>query len=158
IRWQLVSIAAIAVALAAVLLPLGLILFDLYFTRVLQGSPLTELEAAILRLPPASTVSVDALTPALRREVAQRTLLAAVAIVAPVWIVGAGLWYWVVGLLQRVNQQVRLQLLDRLQALSLRYHAGAHVGDAVYRLYQDSAMVTKLLAVLLIEPLFAVTG
>jgi ABC-type multidrug transport system fused ATPase/permease subunit len=158
VRWQLGGIALVASVLAAVTLPLGLLFLDLFFTRVLQGEPLTELEAALLRLPPAETVTVETLAPAMRREVAERTLLAGVVVATPVWVIGVMLWYWVIALLQRVNQHVRLLLLDRLQALSLRWHAEARVGDAVYRLYQDSAMVTQVLAVLLIQPTLAIAG
>jgi ABC-type multidrug transport system fused ATPase/permease subunit len=48
-----------------------------------------------------------------------------------------------------------VELLDRLQALSLRFHSEARVGDAIYRLTQDSAMVTQLVDVMLLTPLSA---
>jgi ABC-type multidrug transport system fused ATPase/permease subunit len=43
--------------------------------------------------------------------------------------------------------------VDRLQSLSLRFHADSRVGDAIYRMYQDSAMVTQLIEVLVLVPL-----
>jgi ABC-type multidrug transport system fused ATPase/permease subunit len=60
-----------------------------------------------------------------------------------------------VWILQRINQTLRLALFDRLQALSLRFHNESRIGDAIYRLYQDSAMVTQLIKVLFLTPLFA---
>jgi ABC-type multidrug transport system fused ATPase/permease subunit len=66
-----------------------------------------------------------------------------------------GLWYYQVWILQRINQILRLDLVDRLQSLSLRFHADSKVGDAIYRLYQDSAMVTQLIDVLVLTPLGA---
>jgi ABC-type multidrug transport system fused ATPase/permease subunit len=158
VRWQLGGVALVASVLAAVTVPLGLLLLDLFFTRVLQGEPLTVVEAALLRLPRAETVSVEVLAPGMRREIAERTLLVGLVVATPIWVIGVMLWYWVMTLLQRVNQHVRLLLLDRLQALSLRWHAESRVGDAVYRLYQDSAMVTQVLTVLLIQPTLAIGG
>ena len=64
------------------------------------------------------------------------------------------LYYYQVWILQRVNQHLRLALLDRLQSLSLRFHADSKVGDAIYRMYQDSAMVTQLIEVLFLAPLY----
>jgi len=66
-----------------------------------------------------------------------------------------GLLYYGMWILQRVNQLLRVQLMDRLQSLSLRFHAENKVGDALYRIYQDSAMVTQLIEVLFITPLLS---
>ena len=65
------------------------------------------------------------------------------------------LFYYQTWILQRVNQALRLELQDRLQRLSLRFHLDNQVGDAIYRIYQDSAMVTQLIDVLVLTPLFA---
>ena len=67
------------------------------------------------------------------------------AITVPAFFCGFSLWYYQVWILQRINQTLRLALFDRLQALSLRFHAESRIGDAIYRLYQDSAMVTRLI-------------
>jgi len=60
--------------------------------------------------------------------------------------------YYRLWILQRINQLLRLRLFERIQALSLRYHADARVGDAIYRVYQDSAMVTNVIDVLFLQP------
>jgi ABC-type multidrug transport system fused ATPase/permease subunit len=65
------------------------------------------------------------------------------------------LYYYQVWILQRVNQHLRLALLDRFQSLSLRFHSDSRVGDAIYRMYQDSAMVTQLIEVLFLTPLYS---
>jgi ABC-type multidrug transport system fused ATPase/permease subunit len=57
-----------------------------------------------------------------------------------------------------VNQNLRLHLVDRLQALSLRFHSDSRVGDAIYRMYQDSAMVTQIIDVLFLSPIRAFFG
>src|SRR6185295_5522615 len=68
------------------------------------------------------------------------------------------LFYYQIWILQRVNQALRVEMLDRLQSLSLRFHSEARVGDAIYRLTQDSAMVTQLVDVLLLAPVYAIGG
>src|SRR4029453_4323826 len=64
------------------------------------------------------------------------------------------LYYYQVWILQRVNQHLRLALLDRFQALSLRFHADSKVGDALFRTVQDSAMVTQLIELLFLTPVY----
>ena len=48
---------------------------------------------------------------------------------------------------------MRVSLIDRLQAQSLTFHANARTGDAIYRVYQDSAMVTQIIRAIFLEPL-----
>jgi len=138
--------------LLSVLIAPGLVLSDLLATRVLVGQPLTELQASLLRMDPDTTVAVDALTPELRHRIARRglALSAVVASVAVPLILA--LVYYYVWILQRVNQLLRIELLERLQALSLRFHAESRVGDAIYRIYQDSAMATQLIQIVILTP------
>jgi ABC-type multidrug transport system fused ATPase/permease subunit len=53
--------------------------------------------------------------------------------------------YYYVYIMQRVNQDLRIALLEQWHQLSLRYHSNHRVGDSVYRLYQDSAQVTAVI-------------
>ena len=134
----------------------SLLFLDLFWTRALQGEALPAVQAALLRLDPAVTVGVPALSVAVRRSVALRTVIGGVAITALALPLFFALWYYQIWILQRINQALRIELLDRLQALSLRFHSEARVGDAIYRLTQDSAMVTQLVDVLLLTPLSAI--
>ena len=52
--------------------------------------------------------------------------------------------YYYIFIMQRVNQDLRMALLERWLGLSLRYHSDHRVGDSVYRIYQDSAQVTAV--------------
>jgi ABC-type multidrug transport system fused ATPase/permease subunit len=142
--------------LSVLLVPVGFLLFDLFWTRTLQGKPLTTLEASLLAFDPAVAVHVDALAAEIRRAVALRTVFLGVGVALASMPLFLALWYYQVWILQRVNQVLRLDLVDRLQALSLRFHSESRVGDAIYRLYQDSAMVTQLIDVLVLTPLGAV--
>jgi ABC-type multidrug transport system fused ATPase/permease subunit len=155
VRWHVGGLCAGFAALALLLLPPGFLLYDLFWTRVLQGDALVPLEATLLGLDPATWVQVPALDPAMRRELARSVVVAGLAIGLVMVPAVIALYYYLIWILQRVNQVLRLELLDRLQALSLRFHAESRVGDAIYRLYQDSAMVTQLIDVLILTPISA---
>jgi ATP-binding cassette, subfamily B, bacterial len=57
-------------------------------------------------------------------------------------------------LLQEVNQRLRVDLMTRIQTLSLRHHAESHVGDTIYRLFQDTTVVLSILRSVILVPLF----
>jgi ABC-type multidrug transport system fused ATPase/permease subunit len=133
--------------LALLFFPAGMFLFDLVWTRALEGQPLTPDAAALLRLPHAVAPSAE-----LRRAI----LLRAVAIGAVGLVLAVppflGLYYYQVWILQRINQLLRVRLVERLQQLSLRFHARQRIGDAMYRALQDSAMATQLVELLVLVP------
>jgi ABC-type multidrug transport system fused ATPase/permease subunit len=138
--------------LALVFVPLGLLLIDLFWTRVLQGEPLPLDQAHLLGLDPARFAAVDALSEAARSALLRRVIALGVGVALVATPLALALYYYQVWILQRVNQELRLQLVDRLQQLSLRYHQESRVGDALYRMLQDSAMVTQLIEVLILVP------
>ena len=47
--------------------------------------------------------------------------------------------------MQRINQDLRLALVERWHQLSLSYHSDHRTGDSIYRIYQDSAQVTAVI-------------
>ncbi len=53
--------------------------------------------------------------------------------------------YYYIFIMQRVNQDLRMALVERWFGLSLRYHSDHRVGDSVYRIYQDTAQVTAVI-------------
>jgi ATP-binding cassette subfamily B protein len=61
------------------------------------------------------------------------------------------MWIW-----QSINQNLRVAMLNRAESLSLKYHDNARVGDAIFRVYQDSAMIINLLQSGIIAPVWAV--
>ena len=119
---------AVLTAGSVVLLLLGLasfmILAPALWTGVLQGKSFSPVAARLLGLDPAAVAGgADALLPAeLRRAAGERlTWILGGFIVAMAAAVMA-LIYYSVWILQRLNQSLRMQLVDRLQALSLRFH------------------------------------
>jgi ABC-type multidrug transport system fused ATPase/permease subunit len=158
LRRHVVLLCAAVAGLTLLLLPPSLLFLDLVWTRGLQGEPLPAVQARLLRLDPAAAVEVDALSPEIRRTVVRRTVAAGVAIAVLATPAALALWYYQVWILQRLNQLLRVRLLERLQALSLRFHDQSRVGDALYRLTQDSAVVTQLVEVALLGPLYTLGG
>jgi ABC-type multidrug transport system fused ATPase/permease subunit len=157
VGWHVAVLALLYAVVGLVLFPLVLVLFDLLWTRALQGQPLTLETAASFGLDAAVAVHVAELSPEVRREVARGAMFLAVVGFGGLIPLMFGSYYYQVWILQRVNQALRLDIQRRLQTLSLRFHADSQVGDAIYRIYQDSAMVTQLIDVLFLTPLFAST-
>ena len=91
VRWHLVGLILGSAALAVVLLPLFLLLIDIIWTRVLQGQPLTEIEATLLRFDPTLTVQVDKLSAELRGAIGARALWLFLAITVPAFFCGFSL-------------------------------------------------------------------
>lgn len=143
-------------ALGVVLVPIGLLLADILWTRVLLGGPLTVDQANALRLPIDPYSSTQLLSGAERHEVLARWFYLATFAFGLGLPTGLALYAYQVWILQRVNQQLRLDILDRLQSLSLRFHREHAAGDAIYRMLQDAAMVSRFLEALVITPIGAV--
>lgn len=156
VKWHITRLFAGFAVASLSILPLALLFADTLWTRVLQGTPLTSIEASFFQVPIEIGTTVEGFTPEVRRDVAERLIwMGAVvaAILIPVFI---GLYYYQVWILQKVNQTLRVELLGHLQSLSLRFHSDNSVGDAIYRLTQDSSMVTQLIQVLVLTPFTAI--
>ena len=150
---------------ASTLITMVLALFsvDLISQSILQAKPLTTFLADFIGQPElagetpsdvdyfngqeataASNVDVGTLTIEQRHDL---TWVYGVFMVF-VWVVQLPMTmllpYYYIFIMQRVNQDLRMALLERWHRLSLRYHSEHRVGDSVYRLYQDSAQVTAV--------------
>jgi ABC-type multidrug transport system fused ATPase/permease subunit len=147
----LVGFATLSIAL----LPLGLLFVDTLWTRVLQGNPLLAVEARFFDFPVELVTSEAGFTPDVRRRLAVRLIWMGSGIAVVLIPSFIALYYYQVWILQRVNQTLRVRLLGHLQSLSLRFHSDNRVGDAIYRLTQDSSMVTQLIQVLILTPISA---
>ncbi len=147
VRRHLLALGAGFGGLALAFFPLGVFLFDLVWTRALEGQPLTPLAADWLGLPVEALPSAELRRTILARAVAIGAVTA--VLITPLLL---ALYYYQVWILQRVNQLLRVRLVERLQQLSLRFHARQRIGDALYRALQDSAMATQLVELLLLVP------
>lgn len=139
--------------LGVLLFPVGLLLLDLIWTRVLQGQPLPEDQALLLGLDPNLVTHVEMLTAETRRGLLELSMWISVGVTVCVTPLFMALQYYQVWILQRVNQNLRVRLLDQLQRLSMRFHSDNTIGDALYRMMQDSSMVTQLIELLFFAPM-----
>jgi ATP-binding cassette subfamily B protein len=155
LRRHLLVLAASASGLLLLGLAAFLVLVPALWNGVLQGKPLSPVAAQVLGLGLDAAVKVDALSPELRRAAAARLTWILGGFAVGMAAASMALTYYGVWILQRLNQSLRMQLVDRLQALSLRFHDQSRVGDAIYRTYQDSAMVTQVVQAFVLVPAFA---
>lgn len=133
---------------------------DLLLNRMLLGNPITPEEASVFFLDPARFVTVDKLGVAEREVLRDRLVITGV--VLGVALIPIGIWvgYRLLMLRQRIHQLLRVEVVRNVQAQSMRFHSGSKVGDSIYRAYQDSAMVTEMMAMILrpIGPVFAIAS
>src|SRR6266850_429107 len=155
LRRHLVVLALGSTLLLLVGLASFLILAPALWNGVLQGKEISPLAARLLGLDPAQLGAGMALPAELRRVAAARLTWVMGGIAVAITAGSMSLIYYGVWILQRLNQLLRMQIVDRLQALSLRFHDQSRVGDAIYRTYQDSAMVTQVVQSFLLVPAFA---
>ena len=141
----------------AMLLGIGtpLLGIDLLTNGVFLAEPLTELQARLLALDVERYAEVERLAEDARLALRNVVLVVICALFAAGFLLGSALSYYLTWILQRVNQHLRLAMMDAATRLSLREHQERKVGDAIYRIYQDSAMVTAVVQNALVEPVVA---
>lgn len=181
---HLIALVALAVAaLPAAFVP-GFIGADLLTNKVLIGDKLQPVQATFLFLgdeyvttdpervrekeeaEPGDANTDDAaasapepeLTPIQRRTVRNR--LVAWTIVGGILgtLYAYAMYYYSVWIWQGVNQNLRVAMVERAESLSLKHHAQSRVGDAIFRVYQDSAMIVNVIQGGIATPLFAAYG
>ena len=142
---HLVYFYAINFTQRGVALALGVILTDLLYQNILQGEPIAPGLAELIGIPEWAQGSITELTLEQRWDLAfiyVYIALGAYFIQLPFEIINP---YYNMWILQRINQDLRLALLDRWHRLSLRYHSDHRTGDSIFRIYQDSAQVTAVI-------------
>ena len=127
--------------------------FDLLTNKVFLGEPLNALQASLLGLPEAQYVNLESLGTESKHVLRNVFLVFIATTMVTGFLLNTTLPYYLTWILQRVNQHLRISMMDRAVHLSLRYHNDTQVGDAIYRVYQDSAMVTNVIQNALIQPL-----
>lgn len=138
---------------ALVTLFLTFIVFGLVTNGIVAADPIGSIPVAIWGLDPDVYINVERLSDTARRELIVPTLISAGMLIGIAFSAGRALYYYSIWIFQQVNQRMRLELVERLQAQSMAFHASAKTGDAIYRVYQDSAMVTDIVRSILLEPL-----
>lgn len=122
---------------------------DMFYNNLLEGEPLSDRLAAILDLESSKYRDVEELSPEARRDV-RVGLFKFIAITASIGIpVLFAAFFYYMWIRQRINQNLRMRMMNQVQMLSLRFHANTQTGDAIYRIFQDSAMVTNVIQLIL---------
>ena len=127
----------------------GLFTIDLLNQSILQAKPLTPFLADFIGRPDIARDSIETLTVAQRQELQVTYMVLVVVVGFLMFPFAAVLPYYNVWIMQRINQDLRLALVERWHQLSLRYHSDHRVGDSVYRIYQDSTQVTAIIGMLI---------
>ena len=125
---------------------IGLILLRVFFDVVGHGAALTPAEAWMLRVPIHAS----------RRDVLIHAcvvgaLITVVIVPAFGLVLGYAIW-----ILQRISNLFRVNLYTRLQELSVRFHSQEKIGDAIFRMFQDSAAIPQVINGLIVQPLIFV--
>lgn len=136
------------------LLQLGgfFVFFDLLMNKVFMAEPLSSLQAFLLGLDPRQFVEPDKLATAARTIIRTKLAWIACGVLIGGIFLGAVNPYYLTWILQRVNQMLRSAMIANAEHLSLKFHNSSQVGDAIYRVFQDSAMVTAIIQNVLIQP------
>jgi len=128
----------------------GLFTVDLMNQSILQSKPLTPFLANFIGHPELADGVVETLDAAQRGVLQWNYIVLTVLIFVVTYpVVAAVLPYYNIWIMQRINHSLRLALVERWHQLSMRYHSNHRVGDSVYRIYQDSAQVTAIVAMLI---------
>lgn len=121
----------------------ALALLGVFFDAVGQGKPLNQFQAWMLHVPMTADRHLI-----LWHACVFTGVMMVIAIPYGIALVAYGIW-----ILQRVTNQFRVDLYTRLQELSLRFHSEEKIGDAIFRMFQDSAAIPHVINGLIIMPL-----
>ena len=134
----------------------GFVIVGMIQNGIITGEPLGSIHVAIYGLDPDVFVNVDALSVEARLTLPWLVVSTTMGVMLILVGVGIALYYYTIWIFQQINQRMRSALIERLQAQSLTFHANSRTGDAMYRVYQDSAMVTQIIRSIFLEPLMYV--
>jgi ABC-type multidrug transport system fused ATPase/permease subunit len=151
---HLVAWLALTAVIASVVTSLALLEVNILNNKVLVGDPLEPSQASLFFLD-SSYVDTEALTGEQRLTVFYRLLAFIILIQIPISFVADsfGVVYYQIWISQRINQHLRVTMIENAEHLSLRYHSHARTGEAIYRVYQDSAMITEVIASWILDPI-----
>ena len=126
-------------------LTMGLVIADLLGQSLLQSDALMPALAEFFGRPELSRGVADGLTVEQRQDVVWMYI----KLTFGMWLINLPIEifrpYYNVWIMQRINQDLRVALVERWHTLSINYHSDHRTGDSIYRIYQDSAQVTAVI-------------
>ena len=129
--------------------------FDIVWDSVGSSEPLSQAQAKVMFLPEADYVHVASLSDNARMEILFRFLIVSAVIIIVTTSAFTLVSIYKTWILQRVNQALRVDMVRNAEELSLRFHATTSAGDGIYRVFQDSAMVTAVVDNVVVQPVIA---
>ncbi len=127
-------------------LPLGLVVLDLiriFFDVIGNGHALRPAEARMLHVPINAS----------RELVLWRACIAGGVVTMLIVPLNSAIVAYAVWILQRMANLFRVNLYVRMQDLSVRFHGEEKIGDAIFRMFQDSAAIPQVVDGLIIQPI-----
>ena len=155
-RWHVVTYVVLMVVATLWGIFWGLTILTAIYQNVILDQPVALLTAHLMWLDPATWVEVEQLTVDQRFELVPMIVVLAVFSGTLGFMISNANDYYRVWVMQNINQNLRLHLMGQLQHLSLKFHADNKTGDGIYRLFQDSAMVTQIIQSLVIDPVLMI--
>ncbi len=155
-RKHIIAWICLGVAISVLMMISFLAIFDLFSNKILIGDPLDSVQAAALLLDSGYTdAETESLTQEQRRTVRNRFIVSVLFLAISVMLLGQQvvLPYYETWIVQRINQHLRVTMIEKAEHLSLRYHNQARTGDAIYRVFQDSAMITQIISYCVFLPI-----
>jgi ABC-type multidrug transport system fused ATPase/permease subunit len=120
----------------------GLTLVRVFFDVIGHGGALKPGEAWMLRVPLHADRRI-----VLIHACVVGGVVAVVGLVAVGFLLGYAIW-----ILQRISNLFRVNLYTRMQELSVRFHSEEKIGDAIFRMFQDSAAIPNVIDGLIVQP------
>ena len=131
--------------------------FDILWDSVGSSEPLSRDQARFMLLPEHPYAGTETLDTASRKTILLHFLVLSIVLTVITISANTLLRTYKVWILQQINQKLRSDMLRNAQELSLQFHSNAKAGDAIYRVFQDSAMVTAVIDNIVVIPVIALS-
>ncbi len=151
---HLIAWLALTALIGSLVTFLALVEVQIMNNKILLGEPLDSEQARMFFLD-SSYVETDSLTDEQRMTLFFRLLAFLLMVQLPFMGIAkpVGVVYYQAWIAQRINQHLRVTMIENSEHLSLRYHSHARTGEAIYRVYQDSAMITQIIGSWILDPI-----
>lgn len=154
VAWHVVGWFSLAMVIGLIAGYVTITGVDLFTNAVLNAQPIAPLQRLVLILDP-SYVDATELSGDQRTTILVRLILYGVAFTILISMLAdaLGVVYWETWIAQAINQHLRVKMIENAEHLSLRYQSHARTGDAIYRVFQDSRMISNVISTIILDPL-----
>ena len=122
---------------------------DLLNQALLQGEPLAPILSTFLGFPELSSDYIESLSYSERMDLLYHWVVINLGYFFVMLPINVAMGYYNMWIMQMINQNLREALVERWHQLSITYHSDHRTGDSIFRIYQDSAMVTNVIRMLI---------